>query len=71
VDDEAEEIIGTLQELELPLRQTFLLHALLFLTPHEIARLLGQQVEAIELDLQHARDLVRPHVSAEAGPAHA
>jgi len=69
--DDSDEVVQGLQELELRLRMTFLLRALLYLTVDQIAQLLGQPAEAVELDLDEAGEVIRPHVSAGAGPAHA
>jgi DNA-directed RNA polymerase specialized sigma24 family protein len=65
------EILQALQELDFYPRVGFVLLAEWGLRPAVIARLLDQPAEAVELDLKQARDMMRPHVDAVTGKAHA
>jgi len=71
-DDQGDhEILQALQELDFHPRVGFVLLAEWGLGPGVIARLLDQPAEAVELDLKQARDMMRPHVDAVTGKAHA
>jgi hypothetical protein len=71
-DDQADhEILQALQELDFYPRVGFVLFGEWGLRAGVIARLLDQPAEAVELDLKQARDVMRPHVEAASGRAHA
>jgi DNA-directed RNA polymerase specialized sigma24 family protein len=72
VEDESDhEILQALQELDFYPRVGFVLSGEWGLRPGAIAKLLDQPPEAVELDLKQAREMMRPHVEAVAGRAHA
>jgi DNA-directed RNA polymerase specialized sigma24 family protein len=71
-DDQADnEILQALQALAFYPRVAFVLFGEWGLRPAVIAKLLDQPAEAVELDLKQARDMMRPHVEAATGRAHA